>query len=193
MKTTKNVVFWTLTVASAILFFSAARNVSSDNSDKKKPLETVKKVDLNRYAGKWFETARLPNKFEKQCVGNVKVEYVIEKNGKLAVTNECAEAKGKKTRVKGEARIQDKQSNAKLEVRFAPKFLSFLSAVWGDYWIIGLDDENYQYALVGDESRNYLWFLSRSPQMDEAVYEKLAAIAAAKGFDTTKIIRTKND
>lgn len=175
------------------MIFSAAGRFFVVSADTKKPLDTVAAVNLERYAGKWFETARLPNKFEKQCVGNVKVEYVLQKNGKIGVTNQCDEANGKKTLVKGEARVRDKKTNAKLEVRFAPKFLSFLSAVWGDYWIIALDEKDYRYALVGDESRDYLWFLSRTPQMDEAKYEELVKIAAAKGFDTTKIIRTKND
>ncbi|MEP6925673.1 MAG: lipocalin family protein [Pyrinomonadaceae bacterium] len=172
---------------------SATIIVLGGGVDSKKPLETVDSVDLKRYAGKWFEVARLPNKFEKQCVGNVTAEYVLQKNDKIQVTNKCDEANGKKTVARGEARIQDKQTNAKLEVRFAPKFLSFIPAVWGDYWIIALDAENYQYALVGDQSRNYLWFLSRTPQINQAKYEELTKIAADKGFETTKIIPVKND
>jgi apolipoprotein D and lipocalin family protein len=177
----------------AVLIFSPAVDFFAVSADTKKPLETVRAVDLNRYAGVWYETARLPNRFQKQCTGSVKLEYVQKQNGRIGVTNQCDEANGKKTLVKGEARVQDKKTNAKLEVRFAPKFLSFLPAVWGDYWVIALDAENYQYALVGDESRKYLWFLSRTPQMNEETYTELLKIAVEKGFDTTKIIRTKND
>jgi apolipoprotein D and lipocalin family protein len=177
----------------AVLIFSPAVDFFAVSADTKKPLETVRAVDLNRYAGVWYETARLPNRFQKQCTGNVKLEYVAKTNARIDVTNQCDEANGKKTLVKGEARVQDKKTNAKLEVRFAPKFLSFLPAVWGDYWVIALDAENYQYALVGDESRKYLWFLSRTPQMNEETYTELLKIAVEKGFDTTKIIRTKND
>lgn len=184
--------FWN-TVCAVITIISVATNAFGRVSETKKPLETVSSVDLKRYAGKWYEVARLPNKFEKQCVGNVTAEYVLQKNGKIQVTNKCDEANGKKTVAKGEARIRDKQTNAKLEIRFAPKFLSFIPAVWGDYWIIALDAENYQYALVGDESRNYLWFLSRTAQIDRAKYEELVKIAADKGFDTTKIISVKNE
>jgi apolipoprotein D and lipocalin family protein len=192
MKIINKYIFWGLFVT-ALSAFSPAGDFFTVSAETKKPLETVGAVDLNRYAGVWYETARLPNKFQKQCVGNVKLEYVAKTNGRIGVTNQCDEANGKKTLVKGEARVQDKKTNAKLEVRFAPKFLSFLPAVWGDYWVIALDAENYQYALVGDESRKYLWFLSRTPQMYEETYTELLKIAGEKGFDTTKIIRTKND
>ncbi len=177
----------------AVIVVSATANIFGIKSDSKNPLITVGSVDLKRYAGKWYEVARLPNKFEKQCIGNVTAEYVLRENGKIEVTNRCDEANGKKTVAKGEARIQDKQTNAKLEVRFAPRFLSFIPAVWGDYWIIALDAEDYQYALVGDQSRNYLWLLSRNSQMSQAKYDELIKIAADKGFDTTKIVRTRND
>ncbi len=74
-------------------------------------------------------------------------------------------------------------------VRFAPRILSFLPMVWGDYWILDLTDD-YGAALVGTPSREYPWVLSRTPRLDEATYERLVATAAAQGFDVARLIRS---
>ena len=79
----------------------------------------------------------------------------------------------------------DQQSSARLEVRFAPAILSFLSSVWGDYWIIGLGPE-YTWAVVGTPSREYLWILSRTPEMSATSYERALEIARGNGFDVTR-------
>jgi apolipoprotein D and lipocalin family protein len=76
-------------------------------------------------------------------------------------------------------------------VRFAPAFLSFLSSVWGDYWIIGLGPE-YTWAVVGTPSREYLWILSRTPAMSAPSFERAIEIARANGFDVTRLVKTAN-
>jgi apolipoprotein D and lipocalin family protein len=96
------------------------------------------------------------------------------------------------TGVEGAARPADKGgTNSRLKVRFAPAFLSFLPFVWGDYQIIELAPD-YSYALVGDPSRKYLWLLSRTPRMDEGVYERLTEAARSQGFDVSRLIRTRH-
>ena len=135
-------------------------------------LQTVPKVDLQKYSGVWYEIARLPNRFQKECAGNVSAEYTLRPDGKIRVVNRCQEAGTSRTKdAEGVARIapEGKNSNSVLEVRFAPAFLSFLDSVWGDYRIIALDD-NYRYALVGSNDRKYLWILSRTKTLDEGVY-----------------------
>ena len=74
----------------------------------------------------------------------------------------------------------------KLEVRFAPWWLSFLPMVWGDYWVVDLD-ENYRLAAVSEPSRKYLWVLSRTPTVDAAAYRDLLKRLESKGFDLTKL------
>lgn len=149
----------------------------------------VPAVDLKRYSGKWFEIARFSNKFQKQCVGNVTAEYVLKEENNVQVVNRCLKKDGKISEATGKAKIEDKQTNAKLEVRFAPAFLSFLPQVWGDYWVLDLDP-NYQYAAVGEPDRKYLWILSRTPQMDEAVYQQIVRRVEKMGFDANKLIKT---
>ena len=106
--------------------------------------------------------------------------------------NECREEDGNTNVARGVARIADTSTNSKLEVRFAPAFLSFLPMVWGDYWIIGLADD-YSWATVGSPDRKYLWILSRARKMSEADYEEAVGRATANGFDVSKLVRTPQD
>jgi apolipoprotein D and lipocalin family protein len=146
-------------------------------------------VDINRYSGKWFEIARYPNRFQKQCVGNVSATYAQKKNGRIEVLNECLLKDGKINRAKGDAKIVDGTGNSKLKVRFAPAFLSFIPAVWGDYWILELASD-YKFVVIGEPKRDYFWILSRESQMDEATYKGILRRAEAMGFDPSKVVRT---
>jgi apolipoprotein D and lipocalin family protein len=166
-------------------FVSAQQNNSNDQTQVK----AVASLDLKRYAGKWFEIARYPNKFQKDCVGNTIAEYALKDGDKVEVLNSCITKNGTTDKAKGEGKITDKVSNAKLEVRFAPGFLSFLSAARGDYWVIDLD-ANYQYAAVGDPKREYLWILSRAPEMNDATYQSILRRVEVMGFNPGKLVKT---
>lgn len=155
-------------------------------------LQTVPKVDLQKYAGTWYEIARLPNKFQQGCAGDVKAEYTVNPDQTIRVVNTCNEGgKAEPKRAEGVARVakEDHGGNSILEVRFAPAFLSFLGSVWGDYRIIALDHD-YRYAVVGSNDRKYLWVLSRTPTMSEGIYDRLLAQAASQGFKSEAVIRT---
>ena len=157
---------------------------------KTAPVQVVPNVDLKQYAGKWYEIARFPNSFQKGCSGDVSANYTLRKDGKVDVENSCGTQNGKTKTAKGEARrISSKSKEGKLEVRFAPKILSFLPAVWGDYYILDLD-KSYTTSIVGSSGRSYLWILSRTPQLDEETYQSLVEKARAQGFDVNKLVRT---
>jgi apolipoprotein D and lipocalin family protein len=169
-----------------VLILSSAFFVYGQDAN---PVTTVESVDLARYAGKWFEIARYPNKFQKKCVGQVTAVYTIKENEKIEVLNECLKENGETIKAKGEAKIVDKKTNAKLEVRFAPGWLSWLPQVWGDYWILDLEAD-YRYAVVGDPGKDYLWILSRTPELDTKTYEDILKTVEAKGFNPNKLIKT---
>ncbi len=153
---------------------------------------TVSRVDLDRYQGRWYEVARYPNRFQNACASDVVADYARRADGRIDVENRCATREGGITVAKGLARLATTDgSNAKLEVRFAPAFLSFIPAVWGDYWILGLADD-YSYAVVGSPDRKYLWFLSRTPAISDDVFTRLMEIAARQGFDRARIARTRH-
>lgn len=152
-------------------------------------LKAVSSVSIDRYAGRWYEIAKYPNKFQKQCVGNVTATYTKKTNGKIEVLNECLKKDGTTDSAKGDAKIADKATNAKLKVRFAPGALSFLPFVWANYWIIDLDP-NYQYAVIGEPDREYLWILSRKPEMNDAEYQRILRNVEAKGYAPARLQRT---
>ena len=159
-------------------------------ADRPQSLEVVPSVDLSRYAGKWYEIARLPNRFQNKCAGEVTATYSQLEGGQLKVVNECRQQNGQITRAEGRARLADKSgTNSKLEVRFAPAWLGWLPAVWGDYWIIDLAPD-YSYAVVGSPDRKYLWVLSRTPQLAEATYEQITRRVAAQGFEASRLVKT---
>lgn len=148
-----------------------------------KPLEVVPFVDVQKYLGTWYEIATIPQKFQKGCVG-VTAHYVLRKDGDIDVVNVCRQGAldGKVRSVRGKAWVVDKKTNAKLRVQFFWPFS-------GAYWIIELDPE-YQWAVVGHPGRSYLWILSRTPQMDPAVYDDLLRRIAGKGYDLNRLVRT---
>jgi apolipoprotein D and lipocalin family protein len=168
--------------------FLIAAVVISLGAQEPPPIRTVARVDLDRYAGDWFEVARLPNRFQRDCVGDVRASYARRADGRIDVTNRCRTREGA-IDASGVARIVDEQTSAKLKVRFAPAVLSFLPMVWGDYWVIGLADD-YSWAVVGSPDRNYLWILSRTPVMDAAAFDRATGIARDNGFAVARLLNT---
>jgi apolipoprotein D and lipocalin family protein len=146
------------------------------------PLTTVDHVDLNRYAGKWYEIARYPNRFQRKCQSDTTATYTIRADGKVQVVNACREKDGKITTASGTAKVVDFTTNAKLKVTFFWPF-------YGDYWIIGLSPD-YQYAIVGEPERRYLWILSRTPTMGETTYQELLRRVESLGYQPGNLIKT---
>ena len=154
------------------------------------PVRPVPSVDLDRYMGEWFEIARFPNRFQRQCLGDVRATYARRPDGRVDVVNRCRTAEGRRE-ARGIARIVDEQTFTKLKVRFAPAWLSFLPVVWGDYWIIGLAPD-YSWAVVGEPGREYLWILARAPRLDDASLAAARAAARASGYDVDRLVQTSH-
>lgn len=151
------------------------------------PPQVVDHVDIDRYMGKWYEIAKYPVLFQSACYGGTTAEYEKCPDGTVHVVNECHKCSldGPIERVKGYARVVDPDTNAKLVVDLG----------WGegDYWIIGLDDD-YQWSIVSDSKRQYLWILSRTPYMDGQTYFwEVMPIIRAKGYDPQRLYKTAQD
>ncbi len=155
-------------------------------SSEKQALKVVDEVNLEKYTGMWYEIARLPNRFEKglKCVT---ATYQLREDGKITVINKGHKIDNPQQaeKVEGWAKVPNPEEPGKLKVTFFWPF-------FGKYWIIDLDVD-YHYALVGSPSRKYLWVLAREKALKEATYKKLLKTAEEKGFDTAKLIRTKQD
>jgi lipocalin len=154
--------------------------------DAKRKPAVVSGVDLNKYAGTWYEIARLPNYFERKlkCTS---ATYTLMEDGRIGVVNKghYINDPGKTSSVKGIARIPDKSEPAKLKVQFFWPFS-------GDYWIMYLD-RNYSYVLVGDPSLKYLWILAREKTMSDETYNMLKQKAVDNGYDLSTLIRVEQD
>jgi apolipoprotein D and lipocalin family protein len=174
------------------VFVAALLQTGVVAADRGRPLSVVPSIELARYVGAWYEIARFPNRFQQQCAGDVTAAYALLPEGQLQVVNACRTASGDLARAEGRARLANAGGpNTKLKVRFAPAWLGWLPFVWGDYWIIELAPD-YSYAVIGEPSREYLWILARSPDMDTATYEQLTQRAAAQGFEVGRLIRTRH-
>lgn len=146
------------------------------------PLETVASVDLNRYSGTWHEIASYPSSFQKGCNCTTATYTVMD--GHVKVENRCYRD-GKWDGITGKAFAVEGSGNARLKVQFFWPFR-------GDYYIMALADD-HSYALVGHPNRDYLWVLSRSPELDATVYGQLLKKAADAGFDVNRLVRTPRD
>jgi apolipoprotein D and lipocalin family protein len=149
-------------------------------STKSQTLQTVPYVDLKKYSGKWYEIASYPQLFEKGCHCTT-AEYTLSEKGYVIVENRCNRdsVKGKHSYIKGKAFVEKNSGNAKLKVQFFWPFK-------GKYWIIDLADD-YSYAVVSHPNKKYLWILSRTPKMNDAVYQQILFRLKEKGFDLTKL------
>ncbi len=147
------------------------------------PVQTVPNVDLNKYAGKWFEIASYPQPFQKGCHCTT-AEYSLSDKGYVIVENRCnrKSINGKQSYIKGKAFVDKNSGNAKLKVQFFWPFK-------GKYWIIDLADD-YSYAVVSNPTKKYLWILSRTSKMNEDVYQQILSRLKEKGFDLNKLQKT---
>ena len=147
------------------------------------PVTLVDDVDVERYLGRWYEIARYQSGFEKNIYGAT-AEYGLRKDGRIQVINSGFKnsLNGKYTEVRAVAWIPDADVPAALKVRFFGLFAA-------DYMIIGLDNEDYEWAVVGNNSRDFLWFLSRTPEIDESLYRMMENIARSDGFNVDPLYR----
>ncbi len=149
--------------------------------------DTAGQVDLKRYQGVWYEQARLPMFFQRNCVRS-EAHYRLQGDGRMAVTNRCETTDGEWKQVEGEAFPQQEGRTDKLWVRFDNWFSKlFPGLTKGHYWILYLADD-YSVALVGSPDRDNLWLLSRDKEIDAATRDRLLDEARKRGYDTNELI-----
>ncbi len=149
-------------------------------------VSSVSDLDISRYAGQWHEIARLPMFFQRQCVGEITAQYTLNEDGQIGVVNRCRNDEGELEEVDGIARRVEGHPG-RLQVRFAPDWLSWLPFTWADYWVIALDSQ-YQWAVVGEPGRDYLWILSRTPELGRTQFDQIKAQVVAMGYDLDELI-----
>ncbi len=144
----------------------------------------VEALDLERYAGRWHEVARLPMVFQRRCIGDTTATYTRLEDGRIEVRNGCRTKDG---RIESTGVARRAGTDGALEVRFAPAWLGWLPMVWADYWVVDLDPD-YRWAVVGGPSRGAMWILSREPTLEPALLERLRQRAEARGYRLGELI-----
>ena len=169
-----------LTLQMTLLLLLTSCNGQNTMIDK----TVVKDLDIDRYLGKWYEISRYDHKFERGLVG-VTATYSFREDGKIKVVNAGYKKtlNGQKSETTGKAKIPNPSIRSKLKVSF---FLFF----YGDYFVLELD-EDYKWAVIGSSSDKYLWILSRTPQMDDVLYDKILNNLTQRGYDVNKLIKVK--
>jgi apolipoprotein D and lipocalin family protein len=160
------------------------------------PLQAISSIDLQKYKGRWYEIAKYPNRFQSMCAKATSAQYALQEGG-VSVLNTCTTDKNEITQVMGEARpvgvvTNEKLSPAQLEVAFAPKWIRWLPAVWGNYWVVAIDP-NYRWSLVSEPKREFAWVLARDSKLTDV--EKLAVLVAlrAAGLDEKRLEWTRHN
>ncbi|WP_034619402.1 lipocalin family protein [Chitinibacter tainanensis] len=146
------------------------------------PVRSVPQLALERYAGQWYEIAKLPMFFQRQCMSNTTANYSLNPDGSIKVVNRCRKEDGSEIDATGRATVVPGSQNAQLEVSFFWPFKA-------DYWVIGLAND-YRWAVVGQPSRKYLWILARTPQLSEADLQAAQQIAVSQGYDLRELSYT---
>lgn len=144
----------------------------------------VKELNIDKYLGSWYEIARFDHSFERGLVG-VTANYSLRNDGKIKVIN-----RGFKNTLDGT--ISEAIGKAKIPNQKEPSMLkvSFFWFFYADYFVLELDN-NYQWAIIGSSSDKYLWFLARTPQIDDKLYNKFIEIVKSRGYDVTKLIKVE--
>ena len=174
------------------LFGPTSAAAHAESAMAPQPPQTIAALDVPRYMGTWYEIAKFPNWFQKKCTGATRAEYRQLQDGGVQVINRCRLENGELSEAIGKAQQVGLATSPKLKVRFAPDWLAFLPMVWGDYWVIDLD-EDYQLAAVSEPERDYLWVLSRSPHVEPPRYQELLERLSRKGFDVRRLEPTPQD
>lgn len=144
-------------------------------------VQPVTGFEVNRYLGTWYEIARLDHSFERG-LSKVTADYSLREDGGLRVLNRgYSVAKNTWKDAEGKAYFVGSQDVGHLKV-------SFFGPFYGTYAVFELDKDNYQYAFVSGPDTSYLWLLSRTPTVSQALLDRFIEKAKALGFDTDSLI-----
>lgn len=143
-------------------------------------IQPVEDFELNRYLGEWYEIARLDHSFERDLEA-VTAEYSMRDDGGIRVINSGRNIETQKSQqAEGRAYFVEDPNLGYLKV-------SFFGPFFGSYVVFELDN-NYQYAFVAGNTKNYLWLLARTPEVSEELINKFTSRASQLGFDTDQLI-----
>jgi apolipoprotein D and lipocalin family protein len=144
---------------------------------------------FTRWEGRWYEVARLPNWPQRNCGPEVSATFLRRTDGNISVIHQCRTADGSWGVEIGEGRFEDPSSSKTLGVRFTSLWYTVPPFTWSDYYALAIDLDS-RYVIFGSTDRDHLWILSQTRTIDDAIYQRAVAQAAALGYDTANLVRT---
>jgi apolipoprotein D and lipocalin family protein len=165
---------------------AAAPGATATSAGVPAALQALPTLDVPPYMGIWYQVAWFPNRFQKQCVSDTSATYRQLPDGRIEVLNRCRKADGSFDEALGQARpvgtlTGTRLAPAQLQVSFLPGWLRWLPVGWGRYWVIQLADDGH-YAVISEPTREYLWVLSRRPELSPADETAIRSALARQGF-----------
>ena len=159
--------------------------VASSAAADSVPVQSVRKVDLNRYLGTWYEIANFPRFFLPKCVADTVSEYTLNGDGTVAIENRCRTRDGRINQAYGTATPMKGSDNTRMQVSFIRPFSA-------DYVVVGLDPD-YRWTVIGSVNRKSLWILSRTPQLPKPELDEALSAAGAQGYPMQQLHYTPQD
>jgi apolipoprotein D and lipocalin family protein len=155
------------------------------------PVKSVGQVDTQRWAGTWYELARVPNGLQARCVADATATYLPRADGSLRVIQRCRDADSKwyVATARAVGTDTDRSGAARLRLSYLPPWLDWLPASSDDHWVVMLDGD-YRYAVVSEPARKQLWILSRTPDIDSVTYDRIVTQLREAHFPVEQLIPT---
>lgn len=154
------------------------------------PVRSVDSFQPDRYAGMWYELARIPNALQARCVGDVTATYRPLDDGALAVVQRCREAGDRFSVLVGRAMpLPGDPSGARMKLSFMPAWLRWLPSAQDHHWVVFVDRE-YHYAVVSDPERRSMHLLSRSPEADAGALAPILLRLKAQRYPVERLVAT---
>jgi apolipoprotein D and lipocalin family protein len=156
-----------------------------------RPVTPVARLDTQRFAGTWYEVARLPTEWQAECASDVTAHYAPRPDGSFQLTSSCRTVSGRVHTVVGSAWTKPgDRSHARLKVSFMPRWLQWLPIRRGESWVVMLDPE-YRFAVLSEPSRQSIQVLSRMPSLPADELGRIVDRLAAEGYPTRQLVLTR--
>ena len=156
------------------------------------PVTPVRSLDTQRFAGTWYELARLPGQPQAECERDVTTHYAPRADGTLQVVRSCRTPTGRVATDVGRAWAQgaDTRHAARWTLSFMPRWLQWLPLAKGDHWVVMLDPA-YRFAVISEPKRRSLWVMARSPALPADDLGRIVDRLAAEGYPTEQLVLTR--
>lgn len=151
------------------------------------PLQPIAQLDVQRYAGDWWQIAAVPQPFNLNCAKDTRANYQVLDPSNVRVQNNCTRWDGGANEIIGNARVNDPVTQAQLHVSF-PGVPTQDNPEGPTNYIVTYIADDYSWALVGDPFRTSGFVLSRSPQVSADQWKQIRSVVESRGYNACLLL-----